>query len=391
MQKGLYRAATLTLMFTWLVWTVLLLASEAGPVPGPAEPVQLPAPVPAPAPLPPSDPSGVFEKYLSTDIPPADGFDLPVGDPDGQGSYTDLATGQSHHGWYVSTRFAQWYPYGIHPGEDWNGVGGANTDLGQPVFAVATGKVVFAGPCGKNQRGVVVIQHLFYENHEKKRIRSVYIHLEDMRIRVGQMVRRRQLLGTIGKVKSGKMLAHLHLELRTDESLQPTYWPSAHRKSRAWILERYREPSAFIRSHRHLLVPHQEEHLVLVDPGTRRMRCYRHGRLTGAYPLNLDRARPNDLPKGMYFVVPDSSSETHFHRINYPNKYDAARARSNGLIPAHREAEIARAWRDRRLPAGKEPSKRKIGFRLRNGPGIPVGTMVVILPSQGSSAAVCRR
>src|SRR5437773_16918 len=59
-----------------------------------------------------------FERYLSTDFAPADGFDFPVGNPDGQGDYTDLATGQRYHGWYIATHFAENYSLGIHTGED---------------------------------------------------------------------------------------------------------------------------------------------------------------------------------------------------------------------------------------------------------------------------------
>jgi murein DD-endopeptidase MepM/ murein hydrolase activator NlpD len=359
-------------MFTWLIWTVLLLASEAGSV----SVAYVPPSISPPPPLPPNDPSGIFEKYLSTDIPPANGFDFPVGDLDGQGSYTDLATGQTHHGWYMSTRFAQWYSYGIHPGEDWNGVGGANTDLGQPVHAVGVGKVIFAGNLGKSQRGVVVIQHVYYENHLKHRVRSVYIHLEDIRVSAGETAKRRQVLGNIGKNPSGKLLAHLHFELRWDESLKPTYWPSAHRKSKAWVLERYADPSAFIRSHRNLLVPHDEDTLVLVDPGTGRMRKYRQGRLVGAHPIGLKAS----LPEGMYFAVKQQASEDQLW-LNFPNKFDAARARERGQIPSHLESEIAQAWQARKLPPENARLKRSIIIRSSQPANlqIPAGSMVVIL------------
>jgi len=60
---------------------------------------------------------------MKTEITPADGFDFPFGDPDGKGSYTDKATGRTHNGWYVATRFTEKYSMGIHTGEDWNGSG----------------------------------------------------------------------------------------------------------------------------------------------------------------------------------------------------------------------------------------------------------------------------
>src|SRR5215813_11724337 len=81
-------------------------------------------------PLTPSkSPSNVFEAYLSSSPPPVDGFDFPVGNADARGSYTDIATGAIHNGWFVATKFGEHYSLGIHPAEDWNGAGGNDTDF----------------------------------------------------------------------------------------------------------------------------------------------------------------------------------------------------------------------------------------------------------------------
>ncbi|HEY0434675.1 MAG TPA: hypothetical protein VGC95_12445, partial [Chitinophagaceae bacterium] len=88
-------------------------------------------------------PANVFEDYLSSAFPPADGFDFAVGNADGNGAYTDKSTGKRYNGWYIATHFAEVYSLGIHTGEDWNGIGGGNTDLGQEVYAVGNGRVVF--------------------------------------------------------------------------------------------------------------------------------------------------------------------------------------------------------------------------------------------------------
>jgi murein DD-endopeptidase MepM/ murein hydrolase activator NlpD len=71
----------------------------------------------------------------------------------------------------VATHFPDIYRYGIHTGEDWTGNGPPASDLGQDVHAVANGKVAFADFCGKLWGNVVMIDHVFYENHEKKQIR----------------------------------------------------------------------------------------------------------------------------------------------------------------------------------------------------------------------------
>jgi len=62
-----------------------------------------------------------------------------------------------------------------------------------------------------------------------------------------------------------------------------------------------------------------------------------------------------------------------------------------GTMSAHREAEISRAWQDRRLPPQCDKLRRKIGFRLGTGPALPPGSMVVILPTGKPTDVLCRR
>ena len=144
MKMGALKSIILAVTANLAAWTFLILISEAGSVSVAHTRITKP---PSPPPFQSAigaDPDDSFNRYLSTDIPPADGFDFPVGDADGDGEYTDLKTGKVHLGWHVTTHFCEWYSYGFHPAEDWNGDGGANTDLGQPVHAIAAGKVVFA-------------------------------------------------------------------------------------------------------------------------------------------------------------------------------------------------------------------------------------------------------
>jgi len=354
MERGIFRAAVCVLSACWLALTVMLLASEAGSV---SVSRSSPPPPGFQRPLPPKDPADAFERYLSTDIIPADGFDFPVGDPDAQGNYTDKR-GKTHDGWYVAVRFLQWYSYGIHPGEDWNGVGGTDTDLGQPVYAAAAGKVVFAGDCGQPSGGVVVIQHAYFENHEKRRIRSVYAHLKGITVEKGDRVVRRQQIGKIGQDPKKTFHPHLHFEMRRNEEIGPTFWPSSNRKSKEWVRRNYTDPSAFIRSHRHLFVPSKEENLVLVDRASRRLRTYQDGRLTGQYSI-----RSGKLPQGMYFIASRHESRLtgSWLTINYPNRYDAARGREKQVLSPEQEAEISRAWRDRRLSRDRTHLGRGIG------------------------------
>lgn len=308
--------------------------------------------------------ANVFDQFMQADITPADGFDFPVGDGQGGGAYTDAATGKRHDGWHVATRFAENYSLGIHPGEDWNGPGGGDTDLGEPVYAVANGKVIFAAHCGKLWGNVVVIEHLFYENHERRRIRSLYAHLLEIKVRAGEEVRRRQPIATVGQDPDKTFNAHLHLELRWDAPLASTYWPSSQGKDDAWVREHYAEPSAFIRSRRSLAVPQREQTLVLVDQASYKLRLYRDGQARGEYDVSFGQGHgrkrvegDNKTPQGMCFVTQKHRGEFdgpygayyggHWIKLNYPNKFDAAWGRGEGHITAKEEASIAASWEKR--------------------------------------------
>jgi murein DD-endopeptidase MepM/ murein hydrolase activator NlpD len=307
-----------------------------------------------------------FDGYMRAEYAPADGFDFPFGDGEGGGAYTDAATGKRYAGWYVATHFAEQYSFGLHTGEDWNGAGGGNTELGQPVYSVANGRVVFAKDCGRLWGNVVVVEHLFYENHERRVIRSLYAHLHEIKASEGEEVRRRQLIATVGQDPEKLFNAHLHVELRRDLTLAPTYWPSADGKDAAWLREHYEEPSAFIKSHRKLYVPQREGTLVLVDQERYKARLYAGGRAAGEYNISLGQGvgekqlgGDNRTPKGMYFVVQKHRGDFpgdygafyggHWIKINYPNKYDAARGRAANLITPAQESSIAAAW-ERRAP-----------------------------------------
>lgn len=309
-------------------------------------------------------PSDPFDEYMRAEFAPADGFDFPFGDGEGGGSYTDIATGKRYDGWYKATRFAESYSLGIHTGEDWNGAGGGNTDLGQPVYAVANGRVVFAEDCGRLWGNVVVLEHVFYENDERHEIRSLYAHLNEIKVSAGDEVRRRQLIATVGQDPEKLFGAHLHLELRRDATLAPTYWPSSNGKDEAWVREHYEEPTAFVKSHRKLFVPQGEPSLVLVGRSLYKMRLYEGGRVVGDYDISLGQGEgdkqtqgDNRTPRGMYFVVQKKRGDFpgpygayfggHWIRINYPNRFDAARGRAAKLITPSQETTITSAWERR--------------------------------------------
>jgi murein DD-endopeptidase MepM/ murein hydrolase activator NlpD len=123
--------------------------------------------------------------------PACGGFDFPVGPPDAAGYYDAQPFGANHH-----------------LGNDWNGVGGGDSDLGDPVYAVADGFVVEAMDHGGGWGNVIRVVHGCGDDVE-----SLYAHLETIEVLAGVPVSRGQRLGTIGTA-GGQYRAHLHLELR---------------------------------------------------------------------------------------------------------------------------------------------------------------------------------
>jgi murein DD-endopeptidase MepM/ murein hydrolase activator NlpD len=337
-------------------------------------------------PVAPSSPSSLprtaanaFDDYLKTDFEPADGFDFAVGDRDGKGAYQDKANGQRYSGWYVATHFADNYSYGIHTGEDWTGNGPPASDLGQDVHAIANGKVAFADFCGRLWGNVLMIDHIFYENHEKKQIRSVYAHLHEIKVQAGQIVHRRDVVATVGQDPDKLFAPHLHLELRWDQTLGPTYWPSSNGKDAAWVKEHYTAPSPFINSHRNIPTPQLEPNLLLIDQPRYKMRLYQTGRMVEEYDIGLGQASgPKELegdhktPTGMYFVIQkhsgvfDGPYASYFGgywiRINYPNAFDAIRGKSQNLISSQQQQEIASKWASRQPTLERTALGGGIGF-----------------------------
>ena len=206
-----------------------------------------PAPPPAPAPkkqITATAPRPVDKKPLESQLPPpvqslslssqsaltklADGFDLPIGKPDARGYYK--ARGFRSHG---------------HMGEDWDGVGGGDTDLGDPVFCIGDGVVVFARDCHQGWGNVIIVRHAYREGGSVRNVDSLYGHLNKILVRRGQTVKRGQQIAEIGNAH-GLYDAHLHLEVRKNIAIGMS------RDKFAQDLSNYYDPTTFIESHRRL-------------------------------------------------------------------------------------------------------------------------------------------
>ncbi len=153
------------------------------------------------------------------------GFDYPVGKPNADN-------------YYLASKFGN----NNHLGEDWNGRGGGNSDLGDPVYAIGNGVVTVAKDICCGWGNVVRVVHKLEGHPEFKYLESVYAHLDRIDVFEGQLLEKGQTLGSIGTAH-GTYVAHLHLELRDflDMKMGPGY-------SKDW--EGYLDPSEFIRNNR---------------------------------------------------------------------------------------------------------------------------------------------
>jgi murein DD-endopeptidase MepM/ murein hydrolase activator NlpD len=158
----------------------------------------------------------------------ADGFDFPVGKPDAQGYYK--ARGFRSRG---------------HLGEDWDGVRGGDTDLGDPIYNIGDGLVVFARDCHMGWGNVVIVRHSYREGGIVKNIDSLYAHLDTILVHRGQAVARGQKIATMGTAH-GLYDAHLHLEIRKNIEIGMS------RAVFARDFSNYYDPSQFILAHRNL-------------------------------------------------------------------------------------------------------------------------------------------
>jgi len=157
-----------------------------------------------------------------------DGFDFPVG-----------ANG-SAKGYYMARKMSPFE----HLGDDWNGTGGGNSDYGDPVYSIGDGVVVYSENYGSNWGQVVIVRHK-YRDHDGsvRQVDSLYGHVINRRVAMGDPVRRGEQIAQIGS-NNGMYLAHLHLEIRSNTDIGIQSW------NYSKGLANYHRPDQFISRHR---------------------------------------------------------------------------------------------------------------------------------------------
>src|SRR5437660_9327232 len=92
-------------------------------------------------------------------LPVARRFDFPLGSEHGALAYNAQRFTENHH-----------------LGDDLNGIGGENFDLGDPIYAVADGRVLLARPGGPGWGNVLIVFHAIGENGARRYVASYYGH-----------------------------------------------------------------------------------------------------------------------------------------------------------------------------------------------------------------------
>ena len=176
----------------------------------------------------PPTPDAAFQLVAPVELaslPTAARFDYPMGSEHGALAYN-----------------AQPFTENRHLGDDLNGIGGENSDFGDPVYAIADGRVILAREGGPGWGNVIIVLHAYEENGTRKYVQSYYGHVEEMLVMPQQDVRRGEQIATVGSA-AGRYLAHLHFEMR--EFITPFVGPGYREDTRGWI-----NPSEFIAAHR---------------------------------------------------------------------------------------------------------------------------------------------
>lgn len=277
-----------------------------------------------------------LSSLLTPDL--ADGFDFPIGGADGTAGYTDLATRRRHPSWRVDGTVID--ALHLEAQETWNGSGGGSTDANQPVHAMAAGRVV------EVKNGALWLEHHFLDNGQPQHSLTGYIGIHECTLKPGDVVKRRQRIATIVPGVNGSP-TQLTVLLRHLVYAEAATWPQS--------------VSTFIRTHRRLLVPANEEHILIAAKHAYQLHVCEKGKVTLTLPVALGqdgRQRKkadgdNRTPVGDYRITQKALGPfdgdygaylgAAWLRLNYPNAFDARTALREGRITKQEHDAVATA------------------------------------------------
>lgn len=133
---------------------------------------------------------------------------------------------------------------GYHPAVDYN-YGYGSEDLGKPIRAFSSGKVVYAKNAGSGWGNLIVIEHLELSKLLGHPCFSRYAHNDKMLVKVGDFVANGQQIATCGK--TGTTSPHSHFEIWKKKL--PSFTSYVYGWSQAKVREYFYDPVAFFKEH----------------------------------------------------------------------------------------------------------------------------------------------
>lgn len=176
----------------------------------------------------------------------ANGYDSPVGTADQRSGGRMWPSG-----WLDASPFGRLYFVGTpsaayHTGADLN-FGTPYEDRGMPSYACASGVVIFASSLSV-WGNVIIIRHDPLYDPAGAVLYSRYGHVQNMRVEVGQRVKRGEQICEIGDA-FGRFVPHLHFDLSPTTRLEthPSDWPGT---DYARLIQHYIDPLQWIARNR---------------------------------------------------------------------------------------------------------------------------------------------
>ncbi len=176
---------------------------------------------------------------------------VPIDWPMGTAEERLAARGNLPGDWKNSNPFGSWYEiskgvWNWHTGVDLNlNTPTWNADWHKPLYAIADGKVVFAGVGGGSWGHIIVCQHV--DPLTGRAFYSRYGHVENTLVKSGDSLTIGQQIAQVGNADGfyGQTGAHLHLDICITDLLSrfPNQWPGINQSQ---VLSNYVDPVEFI-------------------------------------------------------------------------------------------------------------------------------------------------
>jgi hypothetical protein len=215
----------------------------------------------------------------------------------------------------------------------------------EKVYALAHGRVHSLIPVPNSPLFDVIVEHNYFENNVRKTIFSRYYQLSDLKLVIGENIRRGQFLGSSSQAINEKRVS-LHVRAPSSGVVEDVNLAS------------------FVEQRQQLFDPQLESNLILVDQDSYRMRIIKDGKNIADLDISLGQAKgqkqiqgDNKTPKGMYFITQKYRGHFpgkygayfggHWIKINYPNTYDAERGVAQNLISREQANNIRNRWLNR--------------------------------------------